>query len=273
MTIHPKGKLVFINCNEGLNHADKQLSEKSASSGLLSFLTERKNDRIEIITSDCGSYVAFQEFYKQALLQTGFTNYDCIHLTDECLSNDEVLQRLSNAKVVLFVGNQSKLYSLLTETQILSVLHKKYIQEENFTIGGVSKGALCLPDKMICNETAENSAKKCLELTQGLGFLKNCIVDTLYSQKTGYEKLAYTVVKHQDLLGIGLGSGTVLIVQNGLFGLCKGDGTIMLVSAMDTKHLRKNFINPNRSFYLKNLKGRVLIDGSKVNLQDDGNVL
>ena len=42
MVIHPKGKLVFINCNEGLDHAGNQLSDKAVSSGLLSFLTEVK---------------------------------------------------------------------------------------------------------------------------------------------------------------------------------------------------------------------------------------
>ncbi|MCY0976924.1 Type 1 glutamine amidotransferase-like domain-containing protein [Chryseobacterium wangxinyae] len=270
MAIHPKGKLVFINCNEGLDNEDNQWSKKSASSGLLTFLTKRKIDRIEIITSDSESYVSYQKFYKQALAQSGFKNFDCIHFTEDCISNAEVVNRITKTNVVLFVGNHSKLYSLLKDTTILNILHMKYMQEQYFTISGVSKGALYIPGKMICNTTSENSFKKCLELTQGLGFLNNCIIDSQYSQRTGYDKLAYTVVKHHDLLGIGLGSGTVLIVQNGFVGMCKGDGTIMLVNAMDTKHLSGNFKNPNRSFYVKNLKGRVMIDGSTINLQDGG---
>lgn len=269
MKKNPKGRLVFINCNELMDHTTEP-EDRSESLDLLSFLTDKKSNRIEIITSDCNTYVHFQEFYKQALFQLGFTNLDSIHLNNDNLSSNELLGRLSAAHAVLFVGNQSQLYSLVKDTQILNVLHEKYRNEDDFTIAGVCIGALCIPGKMISNNSHENIPRKCLELQQGLGFLNNCIVDTLYSQKTSYNKLAYTVVKHHDLLGIGLGSGTVLIVQNGFLGICKGDGTIMLVNAKDTKRLRRNFRNPNRSFYVNNLKGLVMIDGSVVNLQNGG---
>ncbi|WP_264751955.1 type 1 glutamine amidotransferase family protein [Chryseobacterium kimseyorum] len=91
----------------------------------------------------------------------------------------------------------------------------------------------------LLHDAPRSTWNKRLELQQGLGFLNNCIVDIQYSQKISYNKLAYTVVKHHDLLGFGLGSGTVLIVQNGFVGVCKGDGTIMLVNARETKRVRK----------------------------------
>jgi cyanophycinase len=269
MTKNPKGRLVFINCNEWMDYTTES-ENRLESLELLSFITDRKNDRIEIITSDCNSYVRFRKFYKQTLFRLGFTNFDSIHLNIDNLSNMEVLSRLRAAQVVLFVGNQSQLYFLVKDTQIFNVLHEKYRNEDRFTIAGVCKGALCIPGKMISNCPYENTPRKCLELQQGLGFLNNCIVDTQYSQKISYNKLAYTVVKHHDLLGIGLGSGTVLIVQNGFVGVCKGDGTIMLVNARETKRVRKNFRNPNRSFYESNLKGLVMIDGSIVNLHSGG---
>lgn len=271
MAMHPKGRLVFMNCCEDSDHSADQILSRSKSSKLLSFLSDNKRDHIEIVTSEYQMSERVCMFYRRIFAEAGYSNFNFLHLTKYCITDQQVVERLSSAQVVFFVGNHSGLYTILKGSQILRILHRKYMQE-NFTIGGVSLGALCIPGIMIDEKTGGGShPKKGLELTPGLGFLNNCIIDTQYDQKTGYDKLAYTVVEHHDFLGIGMGSDTALIIQKGFLGSCKGDGTIMLINALDTKHLKEGIHSPNQSFYVKNLKGRVLIDGCTVNLMNGGN--
>lgn len=267
MATDPKGRLVFMNYKEA-DLEEKNEHCRSEPSQLLSFLTEKKNDRIEVVTSG-GRFQSHRHIvYRGALLCSGYTNYGSLHLTNESVYDREVQERFSSANVVLFVGDQSRLHSIFKGTKILRVLHKRYMVEENFTIAGVSTGGLCIPRRMISYFPADDSPDRAMDLMPGLGFLHNCIIDTCYSQQTRYEKLAYTVVENHDLVGIGLGADTALIVQNGHLGSCRGDGTIVIINALDTAYLKTNAQTPNRSFLIKNLKGRVLIDGCSVNLRD-----
>jgi cyanophycinase len=148
MATDPKGRLVFMNYKEkDLEETNNHLS--SEPSQLLCFLTENLKDRVEIVTSGDQFQAHSHTIYRDALLCCGYNNCGSLHLTNESIYDHNVQERFASADVVLFVGDQSRLYSILKGTKILRILHKRYIQEENFTIAGVSTGGLCIPRRMI----------------------------------------------------------------------------------------------------------------------------
>ena len=267
MATDPKGRLVFMNYNEA-DLTEKNNHLKSEPSQLLSFLTANKNNRIEIVTSGNQFHGHSHSMYSAALISSGYSNFGNIHLTNDSVFDAIYGKRFASADVVLFVGDQSRLHSILKGTKIFRILHKRYMVEENFTIAGVSTGGLCIPGRTISHFPANDARKRAIDLMPGLGFLHNCIIDTCYSQQTRYEKLAYTVGENHDLVGIGLGVDTALIINSGHLGSCRGDGTIVIINASDTNYLETGSETPDHSFFIKNLKGRVLIDGCSVNLRD-----
>ncbi|WBX97842.1 Type 1 glutamine amidotransferase-like domain-containing protein [Chryseobacterium gambrini] len=269
MKIHPKGKLIFLSFKE-IEPQEKEgdFSFIPGNVQLLTCLSDKKDVRIELITSDSLSYTRLHKFYKRALSDVGYTNFNGIHFNSNGCIDSETRKKLDVAEVVLFVGDQSGLFNILKESKILGLLHKKYIEQENFVVAGVNIGSVCLPSMMIVEETRNDPFRKGLELIPSLGFIDNCIIDTQYMQETGYDKLAYTIVEHRDFMGLGLGNDTALIIEKGSVASCRGDGTVMVINPCDIDHLEKNCDTENHSFYMKNLKGRIMIDGCIVHLDD-----
>jgi cyanophycinase len=266
MATHPKGRLVFMNYKETDTAINND--ERLESSQLMSFLTDKHEDRIEVIISGEQFQNNICEIYRKALIGCGYTNFDFLHVTNVSIYNHELRERLAAANVVLFAGDQSRMYSIFKGTPLLRLLHKRYMHEDNFTVAGVSAGGLCIPGRMISNFPEDSSIRRTMDLVPGLGFLHNCIIDTCYSQRTRYEKLAHTVLENHDLIGVGLGPDTALIIHDGYLGSCRGDGTIVIINSLDTHYLKGCMRNFDHTFLMRNLKGKVLIDGCSVNLRD-----
>jgi len=258
----PAGRLLIIGNTKhktdegetGNNHSGRF----NVAPEFLNILTAKKDDRIEIITSGCLPSADFRNECCDSLSHMGFSNFDFLHI-EEPLDEKQCLERLSEAKTVFFIGEQSRIYSILKNSAVIRLLYKRYLYESHFTIAGLCRGAQCIPGIMMLD-----GEDNMINLEPGLGFINHCIIDTQF-QNTRFKQLALTAIKHQQFLGMGMGENTALIIEKGCLATCKGSGTIMVINARYIKESDPDY-RPD-CIYLKNLKGRVLIDGCKINLQ------
>lgn len=228
---------------------------------LFDFLTREKTDRIEIITSGDPKQ-GLQEKYCSLFSEMGFSNFDNIHFNGNMEDESNIIKRISAAKTVFFVGDHSQTCRLLKDTAIIRLLYKKYLSEHDFTIAGLSLGAMCIP-----NLTIRNTSDDHIELAPGLGFLNDCIVDAQFVQQTKFKKLVYTVIQNRSFLGVGLSENTALVISKGVFATCKGRGFITIIDAKNVDQKSVDHIVKGDSVFADKMKGHILTDGCVINLR------
>ncbi|MBT2620115.1 Type 1 glutamine amidotransferase-like domain-containing protein [Chryseobacterium sp. ISL-6] len=255
----PQGRLLIIGDRQ-FNHSSDKIDNKNynfPSREILDLLSKIKTDRIEIITPVCFPE-SFIEDCSNILYEMGYTNFDFLPINNG-LTDEKYLQRFSDAQTIFFIGDQTKTYNILKSSGIIKVLYRKYIFEDTFTVAGMSLGAMCIPGIMI-HENINNN----FELIPGLGFLNNCIVDTQFVHKTRFKKLVHTIIQNRDFLGLGLGENTALMIEKGCLASCRGTGTVMMINAKNV--IPDSNLSNDKSIFLKNLKGRILVEGCTINL-------
>lgn len=259
----PQGRLIIIG-NAKLKTTGKSETVSAnnfPSREIVDFLTEYKTDRIEVITAGSATE-DMQGKCSGVFSEIGFNNFGFIHISEDNVNENYLLNRLSEAKTVFFIGDQSRTYEVLKNSGILRHLYKKYLFENGFTIAGLNLGAMCIPGVMMC-DTMNNEN---MELAPGLGFLNNCIVDAQFEQTT-FKKLVYTVIQNREFLGVGLGENTALIVNNGFLATCKGSGAVVIVDAKDVRQEHVDLVMKGSSVFAERMKGHVLTHGRVINLR------
>ena len=208
----PKGRLVFINSEDQLLDKNVEASPEIKCTKLLSFLNDFKQDPVKVLIGRQHFSKNQKRFYSRALSAAGYSNFKFILLSKENIIQKKTNTELSDAKVIFFVGDHTQSYEILKNSPILKIWQRRYMTENGFTIGGMSDGASCISQSMIIkNDYNYLNSNKEIKLCSGLGFLHNCIIDAKYIQETEYDQLAETVVKHQNLMAIGLGNDTAFI--------------------------------------------------------------
>lgn len=253
-SMNPKGRLIFIGSSnpDSCEEAEQKPETSQIPPQLSGLLPEHRNTRIEIIIS--GSESEYREKYSAVWQKLGYSNPGFIHIQQEDHFNDYYV-RIFQAKVIVFADEDPKSYELLKKSEILKLLHSKYLHEENFTIIGMNASSMYIPELLI-NEKG---------ICQGLGFIRNCIIDTKFNNGTRFKNLVRTIILHPQCLGIGLNSGMVLVIEKGYKASCYGSSTIMMVNA---RNVNRKKIRKRTSVFMKNLKGHILTAGSVINLSN-----
>lgn len=152
------------------------------------------------------------------------------------------------------LDDQPEILDALKKSLVSKLLYKKYLNEEDFTVVGISTGAIGI-STYILKETGGTE--------KGFGFLNNCIIDPTFNHQVRFRELVKAILSHHECLGLGLNSGTALIIEKGYRASCIGKDPIMVVNAKD---VRKRRFRKGASIYCKNLKGQILTHGSTLNL-------
>jgi cyanophycinase len=251
-SMNPKGRLIFIGSgtSDPCAEAGQKTDIHQFPPQLSELLPEQRNTRIEIIISGSGS--EYREKYSAAWQRLGYSNLGFIHIQQEDHFND-YYARIFQAKVIVFADEDPKSCELLKKSEILKLLHNKYLHEEDFTIIGMNASSMYIPELLV-NEKG---------ICQGLGFIRNCIIDTKFNNGTRFKNLVRTIILQPQCLGVGLNNGMILVIEKGYKASCYGSSTIMMVNA---RNVNKKKIRKRTSVFMKNLKGHILTDGSVINL-------
>jgi cyanophycinase len=197
----------------------------------------KEQSRIEVITTASKIPREIGPEYVKAFKYLGAENVDVLHIEKrEQASENEVLERLKAADVVMFTGgDQLRLSSILGGTTFHKIMLNKY-HNEDFVYAGTSAGAAAASNNMIYQgSSSEALLKGEVKITSGLGLIDDVTIDTHFVQRGRIGRLFQAVVGNPKVLGIGLGEDTGLLITNGRQMEAIGSGLVILVDGREVK--------------------------------------
>lgn len=272
----PKGKLLIIGGAEerydGRNSETQEKNEKVERFEILKeVLPKGKHDgRIEVITTASRIPDEMQDIYENTFREIGYSNVGFLKIEDKAQARQkDYRKRIEDAQAVFFTGgDQLRLSTTISGTDLLASIREKYIHEEDFTVAGTSAGAMAIPNLMICGGgITEALIGLDLNLASGLGLLSNCIVDTHFIKRGRFSRLAHAVIINPGNLGIGLGENTALLINKGEEAICKGSGMVVLIDGSAIERTNISEADAGSPVYVENLKVHLLSQHCKFNLK------
>lgn len=238
----PKGKLVIIggavdlgsslSYNENISHPHYvKFFEKGILRRIITESAKGSESVIEVITtaSKIPELVGHEYIKSFNQLQVNSVHVLDIRTREEANAAD-ALERVRKADVVMFSGgDQLRLSAIFGGTEFLRILKTRYM-EGNFVIAGTSAGAAASSSNMIYRgSSSEALIKGEVQITGGLGFIDDVIIDTHFVQRGRIGRLFYAVASNPGMLGIGLGEDAGLLITEGFCLEAIGSGLTILV--------------------------------------------
>lgn len=268
----PKGRLLIIGGKEDKNGENSDMKKNNSDfipNEILKLLAQSKDDRIEIITTASEEPEEVPKTYTETLEKIGYTNFDFLDISDRELHSDHHIKRIEEAKTIFFSGgDQNRIFETLKESVLHKIILEKYENEEDFTIAGTSAGAMCIPDLVILEgENGEAMLEDDIEIAEGWGFLKNCIVDTHFVHRARFGRLAHAAMLNPNCWGIGLGEDSAVIIKDGKTAVCVGSGMVWMINASEMKQTNVNTAENCAAIYAENLKVHILSNDCTLDLE------
>ncbi|MDI1353266.1 MAG: cyanophycinase [bacterium] len=225
--------------------------------------------RVEIITTASSIPIEVGAEYVEAFKTLGILDTGVLDIrTREDANAPENLERLRKADIVMFTGgDQLRLTSIFGGTDFHHLLLDKYVNE-HFVISGTSAGAAASSNNMIYQgSSSEALLKGAVQITGGLGFINNVIIDTHFVQRGRIGRLLYACASNPINLGIGLGEDTGLLITNGHNMEAIGSGLVILVDGTHMKHTNITTVQMGEPVSIENLVVHVMAFGDHFDLK------
>lgn len=210
--------------------------------GILRRLVEEAggtDKRIEVVTTASMMPNEVGDNYLNAFGKIGCTNVGLIPIRNRAdAMMQEYVDRIQECNAVMFSGgNQLRLSATFGGTQFLSIIQEKYLNEDNFLIGGTSAGAMAMSNTMIYEGNASTAhLKGQVKLTTGLAFMKDVIFDSHFEKRGRFGRLAQAVASNPSAVGIGLGEDTGMLIREGNVMEAVGSGLVMIIDGHEIRH-------------------------------------
>jgi cyanophycinase len=233
---------------------------------LIRFLQEMKGieSKVEIITTASEIPNEVGQNYVEAFARLGSYNTHLMHIRDHAdAQKQEYIDRIRTADGVLFTGgNQKRLSMAFLNTEFLDVLQHRY-QNEHFVIAGTSAGAMAMSNVMIYEGSSDEALLKgAVKITQGLGFMHQVIIDSHFVKRGRFGRLAQSICTHQNLIGIGLGEDTGVLVRHGNQLETVGSGLVLIFDGSEIQYSNIDEIEEGRPIAIAHLVVHVLAKGN-----------
>jgi len=269
----PKGKLISVGGAEDKGtDLEQGFLERNRLNffelGILKRLVDEvggTEKRIEVVTTASSIPVEVGENYLMAFGKIGCSNVGIIDIRKrEDVFITEYIDRIKSADGVMFSGgDQLKLTSIFGGTDIYTILHDRYQNEEGFVIGGTSAGAMAMSNTMIYQGKSELAHLKGeVKITTGLAFIGNVIIDSHFDKRGRFNRLAQAVASNPQCTGIGLGEDTGVIVTEGNKLEVVGSGAVVIVDGKDIRHTNITEVDMGEPIAVENLRVNILVRGN-----------
>lgn len=246
--MNSKGKLIIIGGAVDKGSFTESSFDKDVSKNMNFFETgilkriideskHKEKSRIEVITTASVIPRQVGPEYVKAFQYLNASNVDVLYIEKrEQATEEEVLNRLRNADVVMFTGgDQLRLTSILGGTKFHDILLEKY-KNEHFIYAGTSAGAAAASNNMIYQgSSSEALLKGEVKITSGLGLINDVIIDTHFVRRGRIGRLFQAVVGNPKILGVGLGEDTGLLITHDKKMEAIGSGLVILVDGREIK--------------------------------------
>ncbi|HSB92415.1 MAG TPA: cyanophycinase [Flavitalea sp.] len=267
---NPKGFLVAVGGAEDKGVDQNLRSAKSVDffkEGILRNIAElasKKSDpKIELVTTASSIPDEVAQQYKKAFAQ--LDGIECGHMkirTREEAENKKMLDRLEKCNCILLSGgSQLKLCSILGGTTFLSVMRERYT-DEHFVIAGTSAGAAAMSNTMISGgEESKAYLKGKVDLSLGLGFLQEVIIDSHFDARGRFGRLVQAIAAQPGAVGIGLDEDTGVIVEKGNKLKAIGASSVVIVDGSSISYNNIVDIKDGTPLSVANLQVNILRSG------------
>lgn len=183
----------------------------------------------------------------------------------EDASSSTYLEAIEKATGVFFTGgNQARITSVLRDTEIDKLLHKRLA--EGLVIGGTSAGAAMMPDMMIVEGDSETNPRiEIVEMEPGMAFLPGVVIDQHFAQRGRIGRLLSAVAQQPVNLGFGIDENTAIVVNNNQIEVV-GEGAITVLDVSGITHTNLGQILKDEDLALCGVKLHILPHGYRFDL-------
>ncbi len=256
----PKGKLFIIG---GGNRSDKLMSQ------LLTVSSLQKKDFIVVLPMSSEEPDSAYIYFKKQVEKLTPNPIVILNFNKETASNKVLVDSLQKAKLIFISGgDQTRFMGVVSNTPVLKAIHQAY--QNGSTISGTSAGAAVMCEHMITGNqklepkytaTFDNIRYNNLETAEGLGLIKNVIIDQHFLKRSRYNRLLSAVVEFPTHIGIGIDESTAIIVCNKEIEIVGESEVIVIQNPVGiTKALKNNNVG------IKKLDMSIYYEGEKFNI-------
>lgn len=268
-----KGTLIPVGGNEDKGiETSEMYNLEFIQEGILSRIVAESGGKdaiIAVIPTASSIPVEVSENYLTAFEKLGCTNVYVLDIRSrEDSDNPAFLEIIRKANCVMFSGgNQSVITEKIGGTQMHDILLTRYYNEQ-FVIAGTSAGAMCMSQEMITGGSAKESfTKGAVSMGEGMSFITSLIIDSHFIRRGRFGRLAESVAKFPNLLGVGLAEDTGLIIKKGRLVEVIGSGMVILFDPRKMRHNNLASIENGQNLSIANLQTHVLSNGDSFNIK------
>ncbi|KAA3440537.1 cyanophycinase [Rufibacter hautae] len=228
------------------------------------------DSHIEVITTATLEPMESGQAYKEAFEELGCSSVRFMHIDeDNEADKPEYLSRIGKAEVIFFTGgNQLRLKEFLAGTQLHELMQRRF-KEEEITIAGTSAGAAAMSDRMIYEGYGYYSLLKGeVKTTEGLSFIRNVFIDTHFTERGRFGRLAHAVSKRPQFVGIGLGEETGIIIKGGQHVEVFGNAVVTVMDSSHVRYSNLDEVEEGEPIAVENLIMHLLVEGHEYCLTD-----
>ena len=178
------------------------------------------------------------------------------------------LDSLRNAKLIYICGgDQSRFMSVVLNSTIMDAVHQAY--KNGSVIAGTSAGAAVMSKKMITGNQKKHPETDAgfvtiesdnIEITRGLGFLKDVIIDQHFIKRQRLNRLIAVSIENPDELCVGIDESTAIIVDGDYATVTGIHQVIVIKNSSKIKNLKDGLLGTEGlqlSVYLPGQKFRL----------------
>lgn len=248
------GKLVIIGGAED-KKGDCLILKKFIS------LAGGKEARILIFTAATEETMDVGNLYQEVFSSLGALDVNYLDLPNRIEANkDEAIKVLEGITGVFFTGgNQLRITSALGGTKLMNRLFELY--KKGLVVAGTSAGASVMSATMIIDGESDDSPRlNSLQMSPGLGFISNVVIDQHFAQRGRISRLLIVLGRNPSMIGIGIDEDTAVIVDKDKLLVC-GSKTVTVLDGRDINHSNAYQIATEENLALIGTKIHVLPAG------------
>lgn len=179
---------------------------------------------------------------------------------EQANNNTNWIDSVKNARLIYVTGgDQNKFMEIVRDSKLYEAMHEAY--RDGATISGTSAGAAIMSKVMITGSQKQDSKSDSfreikadyVEVSSGMGFLKNVIIDQHFIIRSRYNRLLSVLYDHSDKTVVGVDEGTALVVSKNKARI-SGDSQVLVVNNPRNKKITTNgkvsFQQANLSLYV-----------------------
>ncbi len=182
--------------------------------------------------------------------------------------SDELVQRIIDADVVFFTGgDQLRITNLLGGSRVLETLKGHF--QRGGVIAGTSAGAAAMSQAMIYQGRAGNALRKGnVQMTPGLGLIRNTVVDSHFTQRGRFSRLLEVVIGNPGVIGLGLDEDSGVVVREGRVAEAIGSGVVVVIDGRDMDYSNVTDVAMGTAIAEEGVRVHTLTTGHAFDLED-----